>query len=739
MPARVQAVLKAKGGQTSHFFTYGTSGTSSSSSSSRVQSSAKDDKDEIGKVFKTVTLTMGALTSCIRRATSLSKEESERVAGSPSLVDPPQPEETRSLGLAESDPHNPAEVLDPHETSQPVEKGLSEFVPLNPVEALDPQETPQSAKQDSFKFDPLDLILEPTDGTTVVRNLLSIVLKGDVKGGKPTTSPGVIAARETAKEIYKEFCKVLEDFEPVNPQAIPLGSPLMELAVNVYSAIRAHFCRLPGLILNKMKKIGISPDPKIQTPGAEDDDLDEEASFRYKFTAGHIIIWWKHFKSLPPEVRPVFIPTTGFCDTFTLFSELCLIPILWGDQRSMSSYPTGSSLGMKVCTRAEADALEKSDYGELLHRLFVSNRETIKRDPRKHQTSYGRQTTTMKHITREAPSIYGGAALKAYRRNLSAFYTARNNALACGNVCAISPPALPQGNVQGRYALSNFLRTNGLQVQLLAFDITKPRRSQKASIGIQGLERRFPDRQSIINTFGFNYHDCAVIEVDPGEVVAASFCGLDPRKPKQVINLHVKRAALYSPTLAHRRAMERLKRQRPSVNAQGSITPAVWTTAQVDAISAKLPRSVELPSIQELESSLPSSTFDTIETYRLGLKQFTMFYSSRTMKKLSWEKTKSLRAEKDWAVNGALQVVKASSESDMESQRNALIVYGNGNFNTRTKLASLHESFIGYFYMKTNTLRPRSVPHALLWVVISGWRSQRPVHVFAWNLDAEDD
>ena len=291
-----------------------------------------------------------------------------------------------------------------------------------------------------------------------------------------------------------------------------------------------------------MKKIGISPDPKIPTPGAEDDDLDEEASFKYKFAAGHIITWWKHFKSLPSEVRPVFIPTTGFCDTFTLFSEHGLIPILWGAERSMSSHPTGSFLGRKVCTRKEANALEKSDYGELLHRLFVGNRDTIKRDPRKHQTSYGRQATTMRNLTSEAPSVYGGAALKAYRRSLSAFYTARNNALARGDVCTISPPALPQGNRKGRYALSNYLRTNGLQVQLLAFDITKPRRSQKASVGIQGLERRFPDRRSIINTFGFNYHDCAVIGVDPGEVVAASFCGLDPRKPKQVINLHVSKA-----------------------------------------------------------------------------------------------------------------------------------------------------------------------------------------------------
>ncbi|KAF9942513.1 hypothetical protein BGZ65_001277, partial [Modicella reniformis] len=53
----------------------------------------------------------------------------------------------------------------------------------------------------------------------------------------------------------------------------------------------------------------------------------------------------------------------------------------------------------------------------------------------------------------------------------------------------------------------------------------------------------------------------------------------------------------------------------------------------------------------------------------------------------------------DWAVHGALQV-RTSSNSDAGAQRSSLIVYGNGRFNTRTKLASLHESFKRYFFMK---------------------------------------
>ncbi|KAF9991559.1 hypothetical protein BGZ65_000431, partial [Modicella reniformis] len=77
-----------------------------------------------------------------------------------------------------------------------------------------------------------------------------------------------------------------------------------------------------------------------------------------------------------------------------------------------------------------------------------------------------------------------------------------------------------------------------------------------------------------------------------------------------------------------------------------------------------------------------------MDVYRRGLKQLhyvidglTGFYGSKTVKKKNWEKSKSIRAEMDWAIK-------------QEPQRPALTVYGSGRFNTRTKLASLHELFL---------------------------------------------
>ncbi|KAF8946131.1 hypothetical protein BGZ46_005864, partial [Entomortierella lignicola] len=59
-----------------------------------------------------------------------------------------------------------------------------------------------------------------------------------------------------------------------------------------------------------------------------------------------------------------------------------------------------------------------------------------------------------------------------------------------------------------------------------------------------------------------------------------------------------------------------------------------------------------------------------------------------------------MRTELDLAVAGAFRLVDQSAGCHKKSEQPALFVYGNGNFNTRTKLSSLHESFKGFFFKK---------------------------------------
>ena len=257
--------------------------TNSPSNSSRPKCDAKIEKDNFSQSFKTMTMTMGALASCIHRATSLTREEARCIADrldeavhifnvartigykaienfiyvkvpkSSSLV---VPEETHASEFAELD----SMEHDIYETSQPAEQ---------PVEQPDEQPVEQTESGS------LDLILDPVHGLTVIRNLVSIILKGSITERSTEMAQESVDARNTAVDIYEEYCKVV-DLEPVNPTKIPLGIPIADLAVNIYNDISMHFRRLPKLIVDKV----IDPRSKPVGPKQEAFDTDPNLDIR---------------------------------------------------------------------------------------------------------------------------------------------------------------------------------------------------------------------------------------------------------------------------------------------------------------------------------------------------------------------------------------------------------------------------------------------------------------------------
>ncbi|KAG0312954.1 hypothetical protein BGZ99_009171 [Dissophora globulifera] len=178
--------------------------------------------------------------------------------------------------------------------------------------------------------------------------------------------------------------------------------------------------------------------------------------------------------------------------------------------------------------------------------------------------------------------------------------------------------------------------------------------------------------------------------------VSAAFCALDPKKPAQVTNLIVKRSALYSSALAYRAALERMKQRPVCLPSVQDLHIGAWCGSDdIDTANWQ----VELPSIAELERPLPPHVFESIEKHEMGLQDYHYvaevlngFYRSRTLKKMKWERQRAVRAEMDLAVQDALGMVN--------KHRPSLFVYGNAKFNTHTRLASLHESFKGYFFKK---------------------------------------
>ncbi|KAG0208197.1 hypothetical protein BGX31_002409 [Mortierella sp. GBA43] len=115
----------------------------------RNKSEVKVDKDLFKKVFKTVALTMGALTSCIVRATSLKRNQAELIT-------------SRLNGAVHVASRSRIMVL------KAIENCI--YLKVTGSTAVDPHPIPD-------EFDPLDLILHRTHGA-IVRNLISLVMSG---------------------------------------------------------------------------------------------------------------------------------------------------------------------------------------------------------------------------------------------------------------------------------------------------------------------------------------------------------------------------------------------------------------------------------------------------------------------------------------------------------------------------------------------------------------------------------
>jgi hypothetical protein len=212
--------------QTPKTTTYSKRTTSSTSGNKRNKCDTKVIKDLFQKVFKTVTLTMGSTTACLLRATSLNREQATQI--------------TRRLEDAVHVASRARIVV-----LKAIEHYLYIKVTESPVEESHPV---------SVEFDPLDLILDKTHGTTIVRNLLSLVMSGGTEKdtGATAQASGAIAAKAIAKNIYNALCMAVPDLEPVNPAKIPLSVARMEMATDLHSDIRTHFRKLPELIVNKV-------------------------------------------------------------------------------------------------------------------------------------------------------------------------------------------------------------------------------------------------------------------------------------------------------------------------------------------------------------------------------------------------------------------------------------------------------------------------------------------------------
>lgn len=129
--------------------------------------------------------------------------------------------------------------------------------------------------------------------------------------------------------------------------------------------------------------------------------------------------------------------------------------------------------------------------------------------------------------------------------------------------------------------------------------LQKTRQASSYKQFLSRIEKLYSTRQHLIDAFGDDLDSVIVVGIGPGEVVSSAFCLTLPGG--KVINLLIKRASLYQPTLAFRGWEQHWKRQQPTAGPDDVVDSSLWTRIP------DLNKPTTLPSVHDLENSLPST------------------------------------------------------------------------------------------------------------------------------------
>ncbi|GJJ75134.1 hypothetical protein EMPS_07492 [Entomortierella parvispora] len=604
-------------------------------------------------------------------------------------------------------------------------------------DALLKQQTPEAAPElHGEAFDVLDLLLEKSTGTAIIRYFFALVLNGKIDArGKKIVKEKTLAAKRMAEATYTRLKDMLPGLTSVNRRQIPLSRVIVHASMEMGVQLRKHFKEIPFTIGGRMKKCGWkeedipqgatesdnNDDEEDDEDDGEDevevDDGDEEGNdddAESCFNKGHIQRWWREARRLPLPMMPVFSLRHQFKDPFVTFEERALPAILWSTSKSRPN--PAAAAASKILSAKEATKLTEEHYGELTRTLFYGDPDEIRKSKRVWQTPYGRRSTTMHALAKSCGDVFSSTALHTF---LDLKFTHVAKTIEClekGIPCDSAPPPLPTTRLPQelrpfcpRYAISNIFSTNGTELNINCYDTTKPHRKQSTFVPIYRIESKFPTTKSILDEFGVSSIDeIEAWGVDPGEVNTAAFCRVvreesttsDTASSTTVFrpgveakNLTINRKALYQPVFAHREQMNALISKRILISQGQPIQGALWAkddkTLRDDSVC--------LPSISDVQDRLPSRQHTSTDDIEHSTKTFFQsqgllhgFYSAKRIKRMAWSLKKVKKAEIDRAIDSILK----------QCTKKTLFCYGNGSFRTGINLASPHETFKAIFAQK---------------------------------------
>jgi len=272
------------------------------------------------------------------------------------------------------------------------------------------------------------------------------------------------------------------------------------------------------------------------------------------------------------------------------------------------------------------------------------------------------------------------------------------------------------------YVLRGSIRTDGFRLQVIAFKLNELHSVKYRQLPADRLPNRLTSTvagtdyflteirnvvstpQDIVDLWGCDPKQIKILGIDLGQAFVVGASALLPSRNKHLdmegspegaqedplvkqpttkyFNLSVKQKAVYQPTFKLRRWMEQRKAQ--PLEGGGSIS-------QIET---------SLPAYHGPDASISEYTARVHEVQA----QLDSFYGNVVLKKHRWNAKKAHDEEYRLIANRLLELVGGSLGAKRKESNKVVIGVGLGQFSSRIRLSSLHESFKSYFIQRVSKL-----------------------------------
>ncbi|KAK3844875.1 MAG: hypothetical protein J3R72DRAFT_57815 [Linnemannia gamsii] len=233
--------------------------------------------------------------------------------------------------------------------------------------------------------------------------------------------------------------------------------------------------------------------------------------------------------------------------------------------------------------------------------------------------------------------------------------------------------------------------------------------------------------QDIVDLWGCDPKQIKILGIDLGQAFVVGASALLPSRNKHLdkegslegaqedplvkqpttkyFNLSVKQKAVYQPTFKLRRWME--QRRAQPLEGGGSIS-------QIET---------SLPAYHGPDASISEYTARVHEVQA----QLDSFYGNVVLKKHRWNAKKARDEEYRLIANRLLELVGGSLGAKRKESNKVVIGVGLGQFSSRIRLSSLHESFESYFIQRNALSRSPFLLGTIAWIYRC--RRERVLHI----------